>query len=569
MSAAPETYDVIVIGTGAGGGMAIATLSNAGLRVCALNASRELDPSKDFRDHKQPYDLPFRGFNSPQRRAQSIGYMDNEYVPSDIWEHDIGYSTAPGTRWTWPRCYAVGGKTNFWGRSAARMGDIDFRAASLDGADVDWPVTYDDIAPFYSRVEKRIGVASTRQGRPSNPDGDYLPPINFRYLDYLLAAGAKKHNIPYLPDRIAQLTQSLGAHPACHYCGNCTMGCDVGAFFSSPYFLLPEAHATGKLTLRTDAIAREILVDEAGQARGVAYVDRHSKREVEVYAKAVVVAASTVSTAHILLNSRSRHWPTGIANSSGQLGRNLCDHMYGTSARGYLPQLLGRPSFPDNVSSATIAWLPRWQNLSNPHEEQFLRGYSFYPGGGCDDFPGYFDDIEGFGASYKAELKRRYPTPVNFTVQAPTLPSENNFVDIDPEKKDPFGIPQVRVHFQWDPNTLKMWEHSKQTARAILEAAGGEYQGHGEPESPGYSLHETGTCRMGNDPHRSVTNRFGQAHDVPNLFVTDASTFLNCTDKTTTLSILALSLRTSEYIVEQFKQGRFTTTPATANATPA
>ena len=562
---ASETYDVIVIGTGAGGGMAIATLCNAGLRVCALNASRELDPAKDFRDHKQPYDLLFRGFGSPQRRAQSIGYMDSEYVPSDVWEHDIAYSTAPGTRWTWPRCYAVGGKTNFWGRSAARMGDIDFRAASRDGADVDWPVTYDEIAPFYSRVEKRIGVASTRQNRLSNPDGDYLRPINFRYLDYLLAAGAKKHDIPYLPDRIAQLTEPVGNHPPCHYCGNCTNGCDVGAFFSSPYFLLPDAHATGKLTLRTNAIAREVLVDDAGQARGVAYVDRHSKQEVEVYARAVVVAASTVSTAQILLNSRSRHWPTGIANSSGQLGRNLCDHLYGTSAHGFLPQLLGRPSFPDNVSAATVAWLPRWQNLINPHQENFLRGYSFYPGGGCDDFPGYFDDIEGFGASYKAELKRRYPTPVSFTVQAPTLPSENNFVDIDPDRRDIFGIPQARLHFQWDPNTLKMWEHSKQTARAILEAAGGEYGGHGEPESPGYSLHETGTCRMGNDPRKFITNRFGQAHDVPNLFVTDASVLLNCTDKTTTLSILAFSLRASEYIVEQFKGGSF----SSAEAKPA
>ena len=554
---ASETYDVIVIGTGAGGGMVIQTLCAAGLRVCALNASRELDPAKDFRQHKMPYDLPFRGLGSPARRAQSIGYMDSEYVPSDVWEHDIAYSTAPGTQWTWPRCYAVGGKTNFWGRSAARMGDIDFKAATLDGFDVDWPVTYDEIAPFYTRVEKMIGVASTRQNRPSNPDGDYLPPINFRYLDYLLAAGATKSGVPYLPDRIAQLTQALDNHPACHYCGNCTNGCDVGAFFSSPYYLMPKARATGKLTLRTNAVAREVLVDEQGQATGVAYVDRLTHQEVEVHAKAVVVAASTVSTAHILLNSRSRHWPTGIANSSGQLGRNLCDHLYGTSGRGYLPQLLGHASFPDNVTAATIAWLPRWQNLDHPHQESFLRGYSFYPGGGCDDFPGFYDEIEGFGASYKSEIKRRYPTPVNLTVQAPSQRSDKNFVEIDPEKKDIFGIPQVRVHFEWDPNTLKMWEHSKQTARQIIEQAGGEYAGHGEPESPGYSLHETGTCRMGNDPHQAVTNRFGQAHDVPNLFVADASVLLNCTDKTTTLSILAFALRTSEHILEQFKRGSF------------
>lgn len=557
-----KTYDVIVIGTGAGGGMAIQSLCAAGLKVCALNAGRELDPIKDFRNHRMPYDLKFRGFGSPERKAQSVGFMDSEYVSSDVWEHEIAYSTASGTQWYWPRCNAVGGKTNFWGRSSARLGQIDFKAASRDGFDVDWPFDYEEIAPYYSRVERMIGVASTRQNRPSNPDGEYLPPINFRYLDHLLAAGARKTGVPYLPDRIAQLTQAHNGHPACHYCGNCTTGCDVGAFFSSPYFFLPKAHETGNLELRTNAIAREILVDQDGMAKGVAYVDRMTRQEVEVYAKAVVVAASCISTAQILLNSRSRQSPTGIANSSGQVGKNLCDHLYGLSGYGYLPQLLGRPSFPDNVSGSTVAWLPRWQNLENPKAETFIRGYSLYPGGGCSEFPDYYEDIEGFGATYKAEIKRRYPTPVSFTVQAPSQRSDSNYVDIDPEKKDAFGIPQVRVHFKWDANTLRMWEHSKQVCREIFRNAGAEYQGHGEPQSPGYSLHETGTCRMGNDPLHFVTNRFGQTHDVPNLFICDASVLLNCTDKTTTLSILAFALRTSEYIARQFMVGRFTTEPA-------
>ncbi len=550
-----DTYDVIVIGTGAGGGMAIKTLCAAGLKVCALNAGRLLDPAKDFRQHRQPYDLKFRGFDSPARRAKSVGYMDSEYVSPDVWEHDIAYSTAEGTSWTWPRCNGVGGKTNFWGRSSARMAAIDFKAASRDGYDVDWPVSYDDIAPYYTRVEEMIGVASTVQNRPSNPDGKYIDPMRFRCIDYILEAGAKKSGVPYLPDRIAQLTQAHNGHPACHYCGNCTEGCDVGAFFSSPYFFLPQAHATGNLELRTNAVAREVLVDSDGRARGVAYVNRITHQEIEVYAKAVIVAASCVTTSQIMLNSKSSHWPTGIANSSGQLGKNLCDHMYGTSGFGYLPQMLGQPSFPDNVSTATIAWLPRWQNLDNPKQEKFIRGYSIYPGGGCDQFPSYYDDIEGFGATYRTEIKRRYPTPANFTIQAPSQRSDSNFVDIDPEKKDIFGIPQVRIHFRWDENTLKMWEHGKQVCEEIFHNMGGVYQGHGRPESPGWSLHETGTCRMGNDPKRFVTNRFGQTHDVPNLFACDASLFLNCTDKTTTLSVLAFSLRASEYLVKQFKQG--------------
>jgi len=352
-----ETYDVVVIGTGAGGGMAIKTLCEAGLKVCALNAGRQANPAKDFRQHRMPYDLKFRGQGSPAQRSISIGYMDNEYVAPDAWEHEIAYATAEGTRWTWPRSNLVGGKTNFWGRSSARMAEIDFKAASRDGFDVDWPVSYDEIAPFYTRVEQMIGVASTVQNRPSNPDGTYLPAMQFRCIDYILAAGAGKAGIPYLPDRIAQLTQAHAGHPPCHYCGNCTEGCDVGAFFSSPYFFLPLARGTGNLELRTNAVAREVLVDSEGRAKGVAYVDRITRREVEVYAKAVVVAASCVTTAQIMLNSRSRRWPTGIANSSGQLGRNLCDHLYGTSGYGYLPQLLGQPSFPDNVSASTVAWL--------------------------------------------------------------------------------------------------------------------------------------------------------------------------------------------------------------------
>lgn len=551
---AQQIYDVIVVGTGAGGGMAIKTLCEAGLKVCALNAGRRLDPKKDFRNHRMPYQLKYRAFGDPRTREQSVGYMDNEYTEG-IWEHEINYTTAPGSEWTWPRCFAVGGKTNFWGRSSARFGDIDFRAASQDGYDVDWPVTYDDIAPYYARVERMIGVASTVQNRPSNPDGHYLPPINFRCIDWILRNGAEKLGVPYLPDRIAQLTVDHQNHPACHFCGNCTEGCDAGSFFSTPWFLLPLAEATGNLELRTNALAKNILVNDAGHAAGVAYIDRDTRQEIEVRGRAVVMAASCIETAKIMLNSKSSIWPNGIANSSGQLGRNLCDHLYGSTATGYLPQLLGQPAFPDNISDSTVAWLPRWQNLRAPREETFIRGYAMYPGGGCSEYPWYFNDIEGFGSEFKRNIKRRYPTPVNLGIQAPSLQSDLNYVDIDPEVKDKYGIPVVRVHFQWGSNELKMWEHAKQVSEEILRAAGGEYRGCADhPESPGYSLHETGTCRMGNDPKKFVTNRFGQTHDLTNLYVCDASVFLNCTDKTTTLSILAFSLRTSEYLIEQFRR---------------
>jgi choline dehydrogenase-like flavoprotein len=551
----PKLYDAVVIGTGAGGGMAIKTLCEAGLKVCAINAGRRLDPNKDFRHHRKPWDMKFRGFGDPAKRAESYGYMDNEWVEG-VWEHEIPFTTAPGTRWMWPRCFAVGGKTNFWGRSSARMGDIDFRAGSLSGAGIDWPLEYREIAPFYSRVERMIGVASTVQNRPSNPDGEYLPAFNFRCLDHILQQGGQKVGIPYLPDRIAQLTRSLEGSPPCHFCGACTTGCDTGSFFSTPWRFLPRAEATGNLDLRTNALAKNVLVDENGLASGVAYIDRKTGQEVEVRSRVVVVAASCLESARIMLNSKSRIWPEGIANSSGQLGRNLCDHLYGQSAEGYLPQLLGQPSFPDNVGDCQIAWMPRWQNLENPHKEKFVNGYSVYPWGGCQEYPWNAMSIEGFGSSYKHEVKRRYPTPVTFSIQAPSLPSPTNYLDLDPEVSDKYGIPVARLHFQWDDNALRMFEHSKQACAELLHAAGAVNEGAAkDPNMPGWSLHETGTCRMGDDPKHFVTNRFGQTHDVKNLYVCDASVFPSSTDKTTTISILAFTLRTCEQMLDNFRNG--------------
>jgi len=551
-----QIYDAVVIGTGAGGGMAIKTLCEAGLKVCALNSGRRLDPEKDFRNHRMPWEMKYRGFGDPQSRIPAEpDFIGTEYV-NGAWEHELVHTTAAGTKWLWPRCSAVGGRTNFWGRSAARFGEIDFRAASLDGVDVDWPVSYEEMAPYYTRVEQMIGVASTVQNRPSNPDGSYLPAMNLRCFDRILQAGAKKLGIPYLPDRIAQLTVEHDGHPACHYCGDCTSGCEVGAFFSTPWFLLPAAEASGNLELRTNVIAKNILVDREGRATGVAYIDRGPRQEYEVYGKMVVVAASCLESTRILLNSRSSRWPNGLANSSGQLGRNLCDHVYGVAGSGYLPQLLGQPSFPDNVSDSSIAWMPRWQNLTDPHEEKFVRGYSVYPDGGCWEFPAYYDAIEGFGSTFKREMKRRYPTPVSFMTQIPTLPSAKNFVDIDSQAKDSYGIPKLRIHFHWGENELKMWEHAKRACAEVMRESGGIVDDvSDEPETPGYSQHEMGTCRMGNDPKEFVTNRFGQTHDVPNLYVCDASVFVNVTDKPPVLSILAFSLHTSEHLVEQMRKG--------------
>lgn len=552
-----KVYDVIVVGTGAGGSTAIKTLCEAGLNVLAINSGPKLIPSKHYGNHRQKYELQYRGFGDPKKRHLRQGACEQE-VTFDLFEHDITYTVAPGSRWKWTRCKATGGKANFWGRSSARFGDIDFKAATLDGFDVDWPVTYEEIAPYYSRIEHMIGVASTVQNRPSNPDGDYIPPFSYRCFDYILKSACDQMGIPYVPDRCAQLTVAHGRHPACHYCGSCTTGCDSGSFFSPTWYFLPDAEKTGKLELLTDAHAKNVIVREDGQAAGISYIDRRTRQEAEVYAKAVVLAASCCETAKIMLNSRSRHWPTGIANSSGQLGRNLVDHLYATPAYGFLPQLAGQPSRPDNVADSTVVWMPRWQNLKNPREEKFIRGYSVYPYGGCGGYPYYHDQFEGFGSELKRNIRRYYPTPVSFLLQAPALPSPENYIDLDPEVKDVFGIPVARFHYQWGPNELLMWEHSKHVCAEIIRKAGGEIWGAGsDPEPPGHSLHETGPCRFGSDPKKSVTNRWCQCHDVPNLYIADASVFPSPTDKTTTLPIMAFTLRACEHLIDGFKRREY------------
>jgi choline dehydrogenase-like flavoprotein len=379
---ATKVYDVVVVGTGAGGGTALKILCEAGLNVCALNSGPRTEPAKHYKLHRQVYDLKYRGYGNPRSlegcaHQEHYSVEESEYSDGpEIWEHDVAYSNAPGTDWYWKRCKGTGGKANFWGRSAARFGDIDFKAADLDGIGENWPVDYSEIAPWFTKAERYMGVASTIQNRPSNPDGEYLPPITWRCIDYIIQKAAEQVGVPYLPDRCAQLTVAHHGHPACHYCGNCTRGCDVGAFFSPTWFTLPEAEATKRMTLVTNALVREVMVDDSGMARGVAYVDRATRKEIEVYAKVVVLAASCVETAHIMLNSKSRHWPNGIANSSGQVGRNLVDHLYGCPGYGYLPQLLGQPATPDNIADSTVAWMPRWQNLKNPENFRGTTGSS-------------------------------------------------------------------------------------------------------------------------------------------------------------------------------------------------
>jgi choline dehydrogenase-like flavoprotein len=562
VSRSPKTYDVCVIGSGAGGGMAAKILTEGGLTVALLEAGGPVNPEKDFKMFEWPYDSPHRGVGVGGRAAENFGEF---LAPNGAWKIEgEPYTTAPGSSFLWFRSRIVGGRTNHWGRIALRFAPIDFKSKTRDGLGEDWPITYDDISPYYDKVESYIGVFGTKENIPSAPDGVFLPPPKPRCSELLLKRGCDKLGIPLIPSRLAILTKPLNGRPPCHYCAQCGRGCSTASNFSSSQVLIPPALATGKLTLITNAMAREILVGEDGKAKGVSYIDKKTGAEKRISARAVVVAASACESARLLLNSKSRLFPNGLANSSGQVGRNLTDSV-GSDGDGYFPNMEKMPPHNHDGTGGMHMYIPWWKY---DRQNDFPRGYHIEIGGGREmPVAGMFDDlceeVEGYGALLKATCRKRYGTVIGFAGRGEMLSNPDTYCEIDPEVVDHWGIPVLRFHFKWSESELRQARDMQETFKAIVEAAGGTYITRIKPgglfpfgiEPGGKIIHEVGTARMGADPKTSVLNGFCQAHDVQNLFVTDGTGLVTNPDKNPTLTILALSWRASEYLLDQAKKG--------------
>src|ERR1700689_5544849 len=562
----PKVYDVCIIGSGAGGGTAAKVLAEGGLNVVMLEAGPLLNPRKDYKEHVWPYALPHRGADIGGRARHEL---NGEFLaPNGFWEIDgEPYTTAPGSTFNWFRSRIEGGRTNHWGRIALRFGEADFKARSTDGMGDDWPITYEELAPYYDKVESYIGVFGTRENIPSSPDGIFQPPPKPRCTETILKKACDKLNILCVPARLAILTKPLNGRPPCHYCGQCSRGCKSASNFSSSQVLIPPAQATGRLTLITNAMAREIVVGKDGKAEAVSYVDRSTKQEKRVRARSFVVAASTCESARLLLNSRSTLFPQGLANSSGVVGRNLMDSV-GSWGSGYFPQLETMP--PHNHDGSGGNYLPHmyipWWKFERKSE--FLRGYHIEPGGGrFMPVVGQFDDVcdqfEGYGSSLKQNCRRSYGATIGMEGLGEMIPNEQTYCELDPSAVDQWGIPVLRFHWRSGDNEIKMAKDMQETFRAIVEAAGGTYSTEttSDGDSPyglyagGTAIHESGTVRMGENPKKSALNKYCQTHDVKNLFVTDAAAFVTSPDKNPTLSILALSWRASEYLLDEAKKG--------------
>ena len=552
-----KTYDVLVIGSGATGGMVAKVLTEYGLEVLLLEGGPSIKSSQ-FLTHAMPYDFPFRGRGSPKKIRADGEQAARESTPFPGYYAEKSlhpYTTPPGNPFDWSyRSRILGGRSLHWGRQSFRLAEYDFKAASKDGYGVDWPFTYQDLEPYYDKVEEYIGVQGMKEGLPQIPDGKFLPPFAFNCFEHLMRKAARKKNWRLTALRTAQLSRNHRGRPACHYCGSCGSGCDIGAFFSSVAVTLPDALATGKLTLMTDAPVRHVIVDKEGRAKGVGYVDSVSKVDREAYAKVVVLAAGTLESTRIMLNSVSRFYPNGLANSSGVLGHYLTDHFTAGTVVGVLPELVGSKILNDDGKS-NGSYIPRFRNLESRHPK-FIRGYGIMVKGGSRIFPGHTSSIDGFGADYKKQIKKLHPAVVRVYARGEPLQTFESYVEIDKEVVDAWGIPVLKIHYHRTDNAKHMLSDAFQQLQELMHAAGAEILHEDESlTTPGAVIHEMGTTRMGNDPKTSVLNKYNQSHDIKNLFVVDGGSWPSSTCQNPTQTMLAIAWRASDYLAEQFPTG--------------
>ena len=550
-----QTFDVVIVGSGASGGWAAKLLTEAGLRVAVLEAGRALTEA-DYKEHVPAYDLPYRARTKRplehERPRQSGSYAVREWN-ADWYVNDIDEpyvdKSDPGFLWVRPR--VVGGRMNIWGRGCLRMGDIDFKPASHDGVGVDWPFGYDELKPWYDQVEAYVGVSAMEEGLAELPDGPFQPAMGLTCAEQEARARVKKaFGYTLTQGRTANLTRPINGRQACHYCGPCEHGCVTHSYFNSAFTTMADAMKTGRCTLVTNAMAYKVLVDpDTHRARGLLYIDRVTRQPKEIYGRVVALCAQTLESVRILFNSATRQAPNGLANSSGVLGKYLMTHFAGNGASGELPDVMVQPSTGGAVRPCGTLMV-RFRNLpGRPAMKDFVRGYGMTTSVGA----GFDLGAEGFGDSYKAAIRKPRPAVMSMFGFGECLPYAGNTVTIDPDVVDAWGIPVVALNLSPRENEMKMHHDMAVAAAEMLEGVGARniqlrFEMRGQ-------AHEVGAARMGADPKTSVLNPYLQAHDLRNLFVMDGSCYPSSAWQNPSLTIMAMAARATEYMKEQLRKG--------------
>jgi len=570
-------WDAIIVGSGAAGGMAAYQLAMAGIKVLVLEAGRMVDHRKEYRTMEWPYASPRRHRLPPDQRALAVAeynFLDRPYGNDPAfakvkklasyagnsftrnWVVDEKQHPTTGTPYSWVRARVLGGKTNFWGRVAIRYGPLQFQAASRDGFDIDWPFGYEELKPYYDKVDVLLGVSGTREGLDQVPDGIYQRAHKLNCVEVHFRDAVEKMGRRLIPGRAGVTTDGVLGNTYRSQClgrGRCSRGCDIGATFHSPTALIFPARDSGNLTLRPYSVAAEVVLDPAtGRAGGVRVIDANTREVMDFKAKVVVLGAGCLDSTRILLNSKSARHPDGMGNSTGLLGCYLSEHHMGPRGSGFIPTRIGtEPTLDDG--RPTGPYIPRFRNVTDKHPD-FIRGYHFQGGGGSHEFPSHAQDTPGFGKAFKSSVRKYYPAQFAIGGFGEVLPRKENRITLDDTVKDAWGIPAVRFHYRFSDNEIKMAKDMGDTADEMLRAAGAEnIEIDPTMLPPGWSIHEIGTARMGDDPKASVTDRFCRLHDVPNVYMADAAPFVSGGTQNTTWSILAMCWRTMDHLKEELR----------------
>jgi choline dehydrogenase-like flavoprotein len=561
-----DNYDVVIVGSGAGGGMSAYHLTKSGLKVLMLEAGRNYDPRVETPMFNTNAEAPLRGASTPDK---PFGFYDA--TVDGGWEvPNEPYTVAEGSEpFIWWRPRMLGGRTNHWGRIALRFGPLDFKPQERDGLGHNWPITYDNMAPWYDKTERLIGVTGAHPPQnltntPDSPPGCLLNPAPPRAFEMFYARAFNAMNIPVSPMHGAVVTSQMEGRNTCLFATPCGRGCAIGANFQSTTVLLPPAMATGNLTIRTNALVYEVDLDKTGKAKGVSFVDRKTGEHHSVTAKAVVLAAGSGETARILLNSKSSAFPNGLCNTHGMVGRYLMDSV-GLNVTGQFPAMEGLPPTNDDGNGVEHTYVP-WWGYDKHKELGFPRGYHIEIGGGRQmpsmGMGGLVrDDVELYGDDLRARLRQKYGSTISFNGRGEMIPNDDCYCELDPVTKDKWGIPVLRFHWKWGESETRQAAHMVTTFLEVIDKLGGKPVGKVERDGKkaiskgGEMIHEIGTARMGHNETDSVVNQYGQTWAVPNLFVMDGAVMVSSPDKNPTLSIIALAWRSADNLVTMAKQG--------------